>query len=118
MGGLVFTCLNCRAIHVELLESLDASAFICALRRFIAIRGPVRKIRCDRGTNFISGKTELTDALKEMDEGGKTYLTEQGCEWLFNPPHGNVKLGLSVVFYTLWGTSRLNFISASFFNIH
>jgi hypothetical protein len=87
--GLVFTCLNCRAIHVEVLESLDASAFIRALRQFIAIRVPVRKIRCDRGTNFIGGKTELTDALKEMDEGDKTYLTEQGCEWLFNPPHSS-----------------------------
>jgi hypothetical protein len=86
----VFTCLKCRAIHVEVLESLDASAFICALRWFIAIRGPVRRIRCDRGTNFIGGKTELIDALiKEMDEGVKTYLTEQGCEWLFNPPHSS-----------------------------
>ena len=39
----MLTCLNCRAIHIEVLESLDSSAFICALRRFFAIRGPVRK---------------------------------------------------------------------------
>jgi hypothetical protein len=51
--GLVFTCLNCRAIHVEVLESLDVSAFICAVQRFVAIRGPVRKIRCDRKTLLV-----------------------------------------------------------------
>ena len=37
--GLVFTCLTSRAIHIELLESMDASAFICALRRFFCTTG-------------------------------------------------------------------------------
>ena len=54
--GLVITCLSSRAIHIELLESMDASSFICALRRFFAFRGPVSILRCDRGTNFIGGK--------------------------------------------------------------
>ena len=35
--GLVFTCLSSRAVHIELLESMDASSFICALRRFFCI---------------------------------------------------------------------------------
>ena len=39
--GLVFTCLNSRAIHIELLEAMDSSSFICALRPFLSIRGPV-----------------------------------------------------------------------------
>ncbi len=86
--GLVFTCLNCRAIHIEILESLDASGFICALWQFLAIHGPFRRIRCDRRTNFIGGKTGLDNALAEMNEGAlKSYLAEQGCEWLFDPPH-------------------------------
>ena len=76
--GLVFTCLNCRAIHIEVLDSLDASGFIFALRRFMAIRELVRRIRCDRGTNIIGAKRELDDAFKE-----------QSCEWLFNPPHSS-----------------------------
>ena len=38
--GLVFTCLVSRAIHIELLETLDASSFICVVRRFLSIRGP------------------------------------------------------------------------------
>lgn len=88
--GLVFTCLNSRAIHIEVLEMMDSSSFICALRRFFSIRGPAAKLRCDRGTNFIGGKTELDNALREMDHRAiKRYVTEEGCEWLFNPPHAS-----------------------------
>lgn len=35
--GLVFTCLCSRAIHIEVLEAMDASAFICALCHFFTI---------------------------------------------------------------------------------
>ena len=38
--AVIFTCLTVRAIHIELIESLDTSSFINALRRFLAIRGP------------------------------------------------------------------------------
>ena len=85
--GLVLTCLTSRAVHIEVLESMDTSSFICALRRFFALRGPASLLRCDRGTNFIGGKLELEDALKEMDQCKvETYVKDQGCEWMFNPP--------------------------------
>lgn len=88
--GLVFTCLNSRAIHIEVLETMDSSSFICALRRFLSIRGPVLKLRCDRGTNFIGGKSELDISLQEMDHKIiEKFVTEQNCEWLFNPPHAS-----------------------------
>jgi hypothetical protein len=89
--GLLFTCLSTRAIHIEALESMDASAFICALRRFFAIRGPVTRLRSDRGTNFVGGKSELqADGLNQPDqEKVQRYTTDQGCEWIFNPPHAS-----------------------------
>ena len=37
--GLILTCLRSCAIHIEVFETMDASSFICALRRFLAIRG-------------------------------------------------------------------------------
>ena len=86
----VFTCLTSRAIHIELLESMDASSFFCAIRRFLVLRGPVSILRCDWGTNFIGGKSELVDALREMDQCKvKSYLNDHGCEWIFNPPHAS-----------------------------
>ena len=88
--GLLFTCLSSRAIHIELLESMDASSFICALRRFTAIRGPVLRIRCDRGTNFVGGKSELVESLSEPDvKRIQDYAVDRGCEWIFNPPHAS-----------------------------
>jgi len=38
--AVLFTCLTTRAIHIELIESMDSSSFINALRRFLALRGP------------------------------------------------------------------------------
>ena len=78
------------AIHIELLETMDASSFICALRRFFSIRGPATRLRCDGASNFVGGKSELDEALAEMDKKSvKRYLSEQGCEWQFNPPHAS-----------------------------
>lgn len=88
--GLVFTCLSSRAIHIEVLESMDANSFVCALRHFFALRGPAAKLRCDCGSNFVGGKSELENALLEMDQRKvERYVTDQGCEWLFNPPHAS-----------------------------
>ncbi len=47
--GVLFSCLSCRAVHIETASSLDTSSFINALRRFQAIRGPIRMLRSDRG---------------------------------------------------------------------
>jgi hypothetical protein len=51
--GVLFTCLASRAIHVETANSLSTDSFLNALRRFIAIRGPIRQLRSDRGTHFV-----------------------------------------------------------------
>ena len=88
--GLVFTCLSSRAIHIEVLETMDTSSFICALRRFFALRGHAKLLRCDRGTNFIGAKIELTGASSELNqEKVKKFVTESGCEWVLNPPHAS-----------------------------
>ena len=79
--GLLFTCLNSRAVHIEVLESMDSSSFICALRRFFALRGPVSLLRCDRGTNFIGGKSELDDALNLLNDAKLERFTKKhNCE--------------------------------------
>ena len=81
--AVVFTCLSSRAFHIEVLESMDMSLFICALRRFFAIHGTASLLRCDCGTNFIGAKVELDQHKVER------YIHKQGCEWLFNPPHAS-----------------------------
>lgn len=74
-------------MHFEVIESLSSSSFINALRRFIAVRGPVRLFRSDRGTNFIGACKELK--INAEDPEFKSYLQDKGCTWVFNSPHSS-----------------------------
>ena len=88
--AVIFTCLAVRAVHIEVIESMDASNFINALRRFLAIRGPAKRLRSDCGSNFVGARNELQVSLKPEDVNSvRTFLFNEGCEWVFNPPHAS-----------------------------
>ncbi|KAM9741924.1 uncharacterized protein ACNS7B_012839 isoform 1-T4 [Menidia menidia] len=82
--AIMFTCMSARAVHIEVIESLDTSSCINTLRRFFALRGPAKQLLSDRGTNFIGASKELG-----MDKSMQQYLSDQGCTWEFNPPHAS-----------------------------
>ena len=85
--GCIFTCLSSRAIHLEVTTSLSTDTFINALRRFISLRGSVRELKCDRGTNFVGASRELKLALTEIDdERVRQHLIDHSCDFVFNPP--------------------------------
>ena len=65
--GVLFTCLSIRAVHVEIVYSLDTPSFINSLRRFMARRGRPEEIRSHNGGNFVSGNKELTEAIKRWN---------------------------------------------------
>ncbi|XP_047671761.1 uncharacterized protein LOC125145112 [Tachysurus fulvidraco] len=82
--AIMFCCMSSRAVHIEVIESMDTSSCINALRRFFALRGPPKQLHSDCGTNFIGTCKELG-----MDKVVQKYLSEQGCSWEFNPPHSS-----------------------------
>ncbi|XP_023197668.1 uncharacterized protein LOC111610010 [Xiphophorus maculatus] len=85
--GLIFTCLYSRAVHIEMLEDLSTDSFINALRCFISIRGAVRQLHCDQGSNFVGARNEFTQALKQCDTKLlEVFLTDKQCEFVFNSP--------------------------------
>ena len=87
--GLLFTCMASRAVHVETLNSLSTDAFINALRRFLSLRGPVRQLRSDRGTNFTGAEAEFRRCLQTDHEKVKDFLMKEGCDFInfnFNFP--------------------------------
>ena len=53
----LFTCLTCRAVHIDTTNSLETD-FINALRRFVARRANIRLLRSDQGTNIVGADTE------------------------------------------------------------
>ena len=71
-----------RAIHLEVANTLDTNSFICALRRFICRRGPIRQLRSDQGSNFVGAKRELLNALEELDQLKIVReLQSHDCDW-------------------------------------
>lgn len=84
--GVLFTCLASRAIHLEMIDDLSTDAFINALRCLIALRGPVRTVYCDQGTNFIGAANELKRNCEDTPENLKKHLAKEGCQFYFNTP--------------------------------
>ncbi|XP_062709120.1 uncharacterized protein LOC134288391 [Aedes albopictus] len=84
---MLATCLTIRAIHLEVVHSLNTSSCIMALRNFIARRGIPHKVYSDRGTNFVGADRELRRLNEEITQD--EFMKELGCsglEWIFNPP--------------------------------
>lgn len=49
--AVLFSCMSTRAVHIEVIETMDTSSCINALRRFFAIRGPAKQLCSDCGHN-------------------------------------------------------------------
>lgn len=78
--GLLFTCMASRALHIEILDDMTTDSFLNGLRCLITIRGPVRTLFSDRGTNFAGASNEMDAAFKEIDnERIKTFLLQRRC---------------------------------------
>lgn len=77
--GVMFTCLVSRAVHIEVVYSLTTDSYLNAFKRFVALRGSVREIRCDQGTNLVGARNELL---------------KMGCDMVFNPPASSHRGGV------------------------
>ncbi|PIK47691.1 hypothetical protein BSL78_15433, partial [Apostichopus japonicus] len=85
--GLLFTCMSSRAIHLEMLDDMTSDAFINSLRCMISIRGRIRQIFCDQGSNFVGALNEFKKCRKEMkDQLIKKFLEDRECEFILNTP--------------------------------
>ena len=75
---VLITCLKSRAVHLEVAESLEASAFILALARFHARRQAVRRMWSDNGTNFVGANRLLKVTLSNWNKESERYLERKG----------------------------------------
>ena len=85
--GCLFTCMTTRAVHMEVVESLDTSSFINTLQRFINRRGHPKTILSDCGSNFKGADRELKKCLVELKQDViGDFAARKDIEWRFNPP--------------------------------
>jgi hypothetical protein len=69
-------------------EEMTSSSFINALRRFTALRGPVKEFRSDQGTNVIGAVNELgLNCVNVENQNIKNFLDISKSIWKFNPPY-------------------------------
>ena len=76
-----FTCLSARAIHLEIVESLEVEAFLCAFRKFAARRGLPSLLISDNAKSFKSASKKVKGLLcsPRLGEG----LVRKGIRWQF-----------------------------------
>ena len=85
--GVMFTCLDCRAVHIEVAHSLDLDSFMMAFSRFVDLRGLPRICYSDNGTNLVAGEQEIQDAMAGWNrELLANKMADQDVEWRFSPP--------------------------------
>ena len=83
--GILFTCMTTRAIHVELVTSLDLNNFILAFSRFIDVRGPVSSLYSDNGATFKAAAHVLPSLLQSS--GLHSFFRKKSLSWEFIPPY-------------------------------
>ncbi|XP_025265579.1 uncharacterized protein LOC112638301 [Camponotus floridanus] len=86
---VIFVCLSCRAVHLDVASDYTSNAFLAALRRFISRRGLCKVLYSDRGTNFVGADNELRALFFASSKEGRhirTHLADERIEWCFNPP--------------------------------
>ena len=84
---LVLTCMQTRAVHLEVTDSVDLTAVMNALSRFVDIRGMPTDILSDNFSTFISQDKELQDWVRNLDFSEAIDPVKTTVNWHFTPPH-------------------------------
>lgn len=67
---------------------MSSSSFGHALHRFAALRGEVRFICSDCGTNFFGAVKELNASVIDVNDNLLSdFIKKKGIQWKFYPPH-------------------------------
>ena len=93
--GFLFTCLTTRAVHFEVVPSMDTNSCVMAIERFTARRGIPSVLWSDNGTNFIASEKELLQNISSWNQQVLSEtLVKKRILWKFNPPsaphHGGI----------------------------
>ena len=84
--GVLFTCMNVRAVYADVAHDYSTLGFLMVLRRFATIRGWPTKIFSDKGSQLVGASNELSKAIQGLDWIKiEERSLGQGTEWNFSP---------------------------------
>ena len=63
----LLTCLINRAVHIELVNGLDADECLMAITRFMVRRGRPQTVISDNGKNFVRAARQFKECFNEWD---------------------------------------------------
>ena len=85
--GVIFTCLNTRAVHLEIATDCTTMEFIQTLCRLFSIRGYPTMMMSDNGMQMVGAQRELRRMIEGWDiEKLRDYSADKGREWRFTTP--------------------------------
>ncbi|XP_054755267.1 uncharacterized protein LOC129261231 [Lytechinus pictus] len=84
--GVLFTCLNTRAVHLEQATDCSTKEFIQVLRRILPLEVSHQSDKW-QWNSFCRAEHELKAMVKGwLDEDLKYMYAEKGAEWIFTTP--------------------------------
>ena len=85
--GVLFTCLNTRAVHLEMAVDCSTMEFLQVLRRFCVIRGQPSLMMTDNGTQFVGAEKELRQMVNGLNQLQiQEFWAKKGMHWKFTTP--------------------------------
>ena len=85
--GVLFTCLNTRAVHLELATDCSTMELMQVLRRFFAVRGLPALMISDNGSQMVGAERELQAMVEGLDTDRlKEFCADKGMKWQFVTP--------------------------------
>lgn len=83
----MITRLDCRAVHIEIAESMYLDSFMMVFSRFTDRRCVPLVCYSDNVTNLVAGEQEIRDAISRWSPGLlSNKIADQNIEWRFSPP--------------------------------
>ena len=93
--GCIMTCLQSRAVHLELAHSMSTDSFIMLLMRFVGIRVPPTDLYSDNGSNFTHANKGLKEWPSNLDQQKiDAKSVARRMQWHFNPPYASHRGGV------------------------
>ena len=87
LGKRLLTGKTTRAVHFEVVPSMDTSSCVMGIERFAARRDTPSVLWSDNGTNFIASDKELLQNVRSWKQQFLAEsLVKKGMKWKFNPP--------------------------------